>query len=283
MAKFWMIGLSCLALASGCTPGREAKTAGQIGCTPDEITISNHESHFGLVQSGDTWVAECQGRTFVCSQLNEAGNDKGFFDSLFASEQVSCHEAPESQEAMRRRITKEVAATEQARRPAPSAPTGAAGFAFGASPEEAAKGCESAGYAWRSGGEGAPSGCSGPAALLGISANVNIRFCEGHTCAITVEHVPRSHWMQGSVSLKANLESKYGPAQESSGIIPEQCRSERGLTRCLESRALTLRYVWRWASGESLEMSVGKPSEAAISAIRLEYRRVAGAANLSAL
>jgi hypothetical protein len=54
--------------------------------------------------------------------------------------------------------------------------------------------------------------------------------------------------------------------------------------RCAaESRQVTLRYTWRWAGGESLEMSVGKPTDAESAAIRLVYRRPDGAANVSAL
>jgi len=56
-----------------------------------------------LIQSGYTWVAACRGRTFVCSQINEAGDDDGLFEGLFASEQVSCREALESPDGERAR------------------------------------------------------------------------------------------------------------------------------------------------------------------------------------
>ncbi|HET9953477.1 MAG TPA: hypothetical protein VFQ61_03175 [Polyangiaceae bacterium] len=279
MNRAWMMVIPLLSFLGGCVPTKEAKTAGQIGCTPEEITISNADSHFGTVQSGATWVAECQGHTFVCSQINQSGKDKSFLDAMLASEQVTCHEAPESLEAERNRRGREVASVERANRPPSKAPTGAAGFAFGETQEEVAHHCEAAGQTWRSD----TRACSGPAAPLGIPANVAVEFCEGRVCSIALEHFPHANWSRASVSLKANLESKYGAAQRSDGSVPAQCRSERAFTRCLQSRRVSLRYVWQWAGGESIEMNVGKRNETDLAAIRLFYRRPADSANLSAL
>jgi len=294
-----------IVFVSGCAPSREAKSAGEIGCTPGEIAISNGESHVGVLQSGETWEAECQGRTFVCSQINQSGKHQGFLDMLFAAEQVSCHEAPESPIAERNRRIQEVALVERATRRPTTAPTGGAGFEFGDTPEDAASRCEAAGQAWRNGdatenGKGnrlatenggdaatengsgnvnsnGKAGCSGPASSLGIAASVDLEFCEGRACSIALEHVPRSDWSRSSVMLKAKLETKYGPAQESSGIVPEHCRSEHAFTRCLESQQVALRYTWRWTGGESIVMSVGKPNESESTAIRLVYRHLGGA------
>ncbi len=279
----WLVRFGYLALAftCGCTPSTAAKSAGEIGCTPQDISISQEETHFGLIQSGKTWVAECQGRTYVCSQVNRAGRDESLLDELFASDQVSCHEALDSVEAERDRRAEEAAAAERAGRPPPMAPVGAAGFVFGETREATAQRCEAAGQTWVSDG---PQGrCSGPAASLGIAASVELEFCEARACSIRIEHVPRSNWSESSVSLKANLQTKYGPAQESSGSVPEGCRSERAFAHCLESRQVRLSYTWRWAGGESLDMSVGKSDDRDSAAIRLVYRRPAGAANASSL
>jgi hypothetical protein len=275
------IGLVTTVFLGGCVPSMEAKSAGEIGCTPEDIVISNEKDHFGLIQSGKTWMAECQGRTYVCSQINESGNDKDIFDALFASEQVSCHEAPESPQAERNRRAEEAVLAERANRPPSTAPSGAAGFLFGETPEMAAQRCEAAGQTWRS--DAGNSACSGPAASLGIAARVALQFCDGRTCSIMIEHVPSTNWSQSSVSLKANLQAKYGLAQESNGNVPEACRSERAFMRCLESRQVRLSYTWRWAGGESLDMSVGKADDRESAAIRLVYRRPANAANASAL
>ncbi|MGE5783587.1 MAG: hypothetical protein ACM3ZE_03320 [Myxococcales bacterium] len=268
-----------------CMPSREAKTAGQIGCTPDEITISREQSQFGVIQSSETWTAECQGRIFVCSQINHSGRDKGFLDMLFASEQVSCHEAAESPDAERSRHAQEAALTDRANRLPSAPPKGAAGFEFGENPEDAARRCQVAGQTWRddSGDKAVDTpGCSGPATPLGMDASVAVSFCSGRVCSITVDHVPRANWKRSAVALKANLEAKYGISQESSGSVPEDCRSEQAFTRCLESQQVLLQYKWTWNSGESIEMIVGKLNEADNTAIRLVYRRLAGA-NQSAL
>jgi hypothetical protein len=300
MERLRPLGLLLIVFVNGCTPSREAKSAGQVGCTPGEITISNGESQWGALQSGETWEAECQGRSFVCSQINQSGKHQGFLDMLFAAEQVSCHEAPESPMAERSRRVREATLVERANRRPTTAPTGGAGFDFGVTPEDAASRCEAAGQTWRDGnaresGDGLATekssgnanhddrpGCSGPATSLGIAASVDLEFCEGRTCSITLEHVPRTDWSRSSVQLKAKLETKYGPAQESSGIVPEQCRSEQAFSRCLESQQVSLRYTWRWTGGESIVMSVGKPNESESTAIRLVYRRLGGA-NVSAL
>jgi hypothetical protein len=200
---------------------------------------------------------------------------------LFASEQVSCHEAAESPEAERNRYAQEAVDADRASRQPSAPPKGAAGFEFGESPEDAARRCEEAGQTWRDSGDDKP-GCSGPASPLGIDASVTVSFCNERLCSITVEHVPPSNWSRSAVALKANLQAKYGLVQESSGGVPKNCRREHALTRCLESQQVVLQYKWAWASGESLEMSVGKPKETDHSAIRLVYRRVGGA-NPSAL
>src|SRR4051794_38400030 len=74
---------------SACVPSLESRSAGQVGCTPDEISVSNQQTQFGLVQSGETWVAECHGRTFVCSQMNPTNQHDDAVAALLASEQVS--------------------------------------------------------------------------------------------------------------------------------------------------------------------------------------------------
>ena len=274
-----------LIFTGGCVPGKEAQSAGHVGCTPEEISISHHQNQFGLVQSSETWVAECRGHTFVCSQTNHSGDDHGFFDSLLASEQVSCHEAAEPPEAARnRRIQEDSLAARANRRPS-SPPKGVAGFDFGETVEEVTRRCEAAGETWRGGsrdGVDGTSGCSGPAAPLGIEATVDVAFCSGRACTITVDHVPHGFWSRSAVTLKADLETKYGPAQESSGTVPEHCRSERDFRRCVEAQQVALLYKWTWAGGETIEMTVGKTPPAGHATIRLIYRRSSGA-NLSAL
>lgn len=273
-----------LVLAGGCVPGKEAQTAGQVGCTPEEISISDHETQFGVIQSSETWVAECRGRTFVCSQANQSGSNHGFFESLLASEQVSCHEAVEQPEAALGDRMGEPSSANRGNRPMSAPPTGAAGFDFGETLQDAARRCEAAGETWRGSSADNPAnkpGCSGPAAWLGIKASVDLAFCGGRACAITLDHVPSGSWSRSAVALKAMLETKYGSAQKSSGTVPEHCRGEQEFARCLETEQVALQYEWTWADGESIEMTVGKTESTGHAAIRLVYRDLAGAARMA--
>lgn len=268
---------------SACVPSLESRSAGQVGCTPDEISVSNEQTQFGLVQSGETWVAECHGRTFVCSQMNPTSQHDDAVASLLASEQVSCTEAPESPQEQHNRQMREAADAAAAVPKPPSAPPiGVAGFELGQSLGDAQQRCEATGHQWNLLAEDTPT-CSGPAADLGFPASVGLRFCAGRECAISVQHRPHKDWSGRVVALKAQLEAKYGAPRETSGPIPEQCRAAQAFAECLDANRLTLRYAWRWDSGEGIELLVGKPSADVPAQIRLLYTRAAGAANASAL
>jgi hypothetical protein len=92
MEKRWVVLVGLMICMAGCVPSKEVRSAGQVGCLPDEIQISTEDYHFGLTQSGETWVAECRGHQYVCTQMNEtADSDKGL-GTFLGSEQISCKE-----------------------------------------------------------------------------------------------------------------------------------------------------------------------------------------------
>lgn len=255
----------------GCMPSKEARSAGEVGCSPDEIMISEDRYHFGLVQSSQTWVATCRGRSFICSQLNETDDDDGL-GHLLAAKRVSCtEEAPSPQEVR----NKEMYAEAQRRAmmpPRSPPPEGAAGFEFGASAERVRLACEAAGHEWNA--VGAENGwCSGPAKDLGMPVSVALRFCKDRACRISLEHRPSSKWSSKVAMLKASLVSKYGDPKQRTPLIPEKCRGEVQFEQCLETRELTLRYEWAWPTGALIEMNVGKNEGAEPAAIRVLYRR----------
>lgn len=264
---------------TGCMPSLAARSAGEVGCSPDEISVSSEEFHPGLIQSGETWIAECRGRTFHGSQVNAAPRKHQLFQ--LASEQVSCQEQAESPEEVANREARRDARARAAAKAPASAPTGAAGFDFGVGSAEAQRRCEAAGHEWshRDGG----SSCSGAAAELGMTARVHLSFCGDRACRVTIEQQPPGGWASHAVSLKTQLEFKYGPPQSSSTSIPEACRAETAFVRCLEQDTLHLSYKWQWSSGEALELEVGKPAPNQSASIRLLYSRPRGAVNLSAL
>jgi len=277
-------GVLFAALSLGaCVPSLESRSAGQVGCSPEEISISSEQTHFGLLQSAETWVAECHGRTFICSQMNETSQHNDAASGLLASEQVSCAEEAESPEAERNGRLYEAALAAAAAPKAPSAPpVGAAGFDWGESQADAQQRCVASGHQWNLLADDTPI-CSGAAADLGFPASVGLRFCAGRACGIAVQHRPSGNWSSRVVTLKAQLETKYGAPAETSGPIPQDCRTAQSFAQCLDSNKLTLRYAWHWASGESVEMLVGKPSAELPAQIRLLYTRTPGAANAAAL
>jgi hypothetical protein len=275
-----VFGLACA--AAGCFPSREVRSAGLVGCDPDEIEISGAQQHLGLIQSGENWIAECRGRTFICSQVDHVQRKGDGLGALFAADHVSCTEQAESPQAASARDARQSARAVTSVPPPPrAAPTGAAGFDFGLSPDAARERCEAAGNHWDD-GTAELSTCSGAAADLGLSSRVAVGFCAARACRILIESHPERDWSKEVVSLKAKLEAKYGPAGAETRGIPSTCRSEAGFMQCLATRRLSLRYSWSWASGESLQMLVGKGDGAAEPGIRLVYSR-AGRANVGAL
>lgn len=283
-----LLGCLGLLLLAGCM-GKQARSAGAVGCGPDEIEISDERSHGLLVQSGETWVATCRGRTFVCTQINEAARNDGdglvgLLASNSASNQVMCREEAETPQEEDNREARRLARLQQAIAPkAPSAPPqGAGGFDFGMSAADAQQRCEAAGHQWSTSGEELGH-CSGTAMALGFAARATLRFCAGGVCGVTLELRPNGTWSQNVVSLKAKLEGKYGAAEAATRGIPSDCRSEDAFKRCLDSQKLELKYSWQWAGGEAVKMTVGKAATTDTSTIRLFYTGPTSRVDASAL
>jgi hypothetical protein len=58
-----------LLAGAGCRPSRAAQSAGEIGCQPSEITVSDQAvAHDGLHSATENWVAECSGRRYICAE-----------------------------------------------------------------------------------------------------------------------------------------------------------------------------------------------------------------------
>lgn len=74
-----LIFLSAVLLLAGCTTVADMKgmSSGHIGCTPDEITITDHSSTSSTVN----WTAMCNKEMYICNQ------DQSGFDQT-----VSCTE-----------------------------------------------------------------------------------------------------------------------------------------------------------------------------------------------
>jgi len=232
----------------------------------------------GWSQSSETWTAECNGRTFICSQLNSTSagivsNGQSATTVALNSSNVGCHERL-ADTASSAHSSSAAAATvaRSAAQPTGPAPTGGAGFELGAEPGTERQACEAAGNTW-----GAPikgrATCSGPAAELGFSADVAIKFCSGKACIITIHHRPESEWSGTFAELKGKLVQKYGPPQESEAVVPPGCRTETELVECVTNRGVRLHFSWSWPTGERVILSLGKSEPESDAAVRIDYTR----------
>ncbi len=72
--KRLVLGLAVAVLLGGCTNTRISRSfsSGQIGCPPDEITITN-ETATGPMGRLHNWEAECRGKHYICSYEQTAG------------------------------------------------------------------------------------------------------------------------------------------------------------------------------------------------------------------
>ena len=61
-----LILIISIALLTGCVNPQVSKdlSSGAIGCSPDEITITNEKA---TANSIHTWTATCKGKTYHCS------------------------------------------------------------------------------------------------------------------------------------------------------------------------------------------------------------------------
>jgi hypothetical protein len=260
-----------LALGSswfGCAPSRQAMTAGEVGCPPSELSVHDEESSSGWGQSADTWVAECRGRRFICTEVVTSGIDYSwlFSDSVDSRDSdVSCRE-----ELSARPEQPAATAVRERQLPPPSAPpSGGAGFELGSARPEVRQRCEASGHAFR--GEGAQTFCSGAAAPLGFAASTRLTFCGDVLCGITVEHVPDAAWAEAFRDLDSRLTEKYGPATQRQVRIPSVCRTPPKFDRCALDGALDFEVLWQWPHGERLRLLLDKPAASGVAALRLVY------------
>jgi hypothetical protein len=232
--------------------------------------VHDEESSSGWAQSADTWIAECRGRRFVCSEVMTSGIDFGwlFSDSVDSRDSdVSCHEELS---------TRPAEPTPAAALPPSSAPpSSGAGFELGSARSEVRVRCESSGHAFRD--EGAQTFCSGAAASLGFEASTQLTFCKDTLCGITIAQVPEAGWATAFKDLDARLTDKYGPATLRRVRVPNVCRTPAQFDRCALDGALDFEVRWQWPQGERLRLLLDKPAAPAVAAVRLVYVKPPGA------
>lgn len=267
---FRVLGLVLLASLASCFPSRESKTAGSIGCPPDEIKIGNENSSSGWSSRSETWTATCRGRNFICSEntLVVAGGNgaSGVSQGLNCREELDSTAHPSQDGAVRN-------GTEgsKERSAAAEPPKAVAGFTFGAAPSAIQQSCEAAGHTWTS--ESPRVGtCSGPGVEIGFEAEVIVTFCHKKSCSVTLVHHPDGKWFSTITALKQKLVDKYGPPQVKAEPIPAECRKESTFVQCITESDLRVSVKWVWPGKRTMALIAGKPLDGdGTPAIRITY------------
>jgi hypothetical protein len=265
VARALLFPFALASLLVACAPTREAMTAGEIGCRPNELSVHDETSSVGWAQSADTWVAECRGRRFICTEVMTSSVDFGwlFNDSVDSRDSdVSCHEEISS-------TPPKVEAREAPLAPHSEPPHGGAGFELGSARETARERCESHGHAYRD--EGTHTFCSGTAAPLGFEASTQLTFCKDALCGITISQVPKSAWAAAFKDLDSRLTEKYGPATVRRVRVPSICRTMEQFDRCALDGALDFEVRWQWPRGERLRLMLDKSASSGEASLRLMY------------
>ncbi len=70
--KHVILTSTIILLLTGCVTNQQRQdiTSGEIGCAPNDISISNEETS----EVGSTWTAECNQEKYYCSLVMSQGN-----------------------------------------------------------------------------------------------------------------------------------------------------------------------------------------------------------------
>jgi len=278
--RYRSVAMGLLAVVGGCRPSRPSQSAGQVGCQPDEITISDETvGHDGYWEGSENWVAECRGRRFICTESTHRHSRYNDGNALiWQDSDVSCTPefAPAASSSSGSSAEPAVATHEP--------PSAGGGFQLGSSAESARGACEAAGHQWQTLSP-SQAKCSGAAVSIGLQTQVELGFCSAVLCRVTLVHEPEADWLKVIADLRTKIETKYGAPGIRQGNVPEACRAADAFVACLKNRRVRLRYGWSWGSGQSITLLIGVPLDANLPAIRLTYAgaKSQGGVNESAL
>lgn len=266
MSLKWLPFVATLWSLLGCKESRASLTAGEIGCRPSEIAISEETvANDGFWKASENWVAECLGRRFICTEVTRRHNVwVGGQTAITTDSDVSCTAEQSSSES-----------SNASSGPAGSGlrfapPTGAAGFELGDTAQGAQDACRSAGHEWQVTSDSQAT-CSNAPVSIGLPTSVSLGLCAGTVCRITLMHQPQRNWLGVITMLRTSLERKYGEPGRRDGRLPDECRPVDAFVDCLKTRKARLRYVWSWGTGQNIALLAGIPPEGGEAAVRLTY------------
>ncbi len=145
------------------------------------------------------------------------------------------------------------ASPEAADRPEP--PSGAAGYALGATETETQTACTKNGGQWQVSAQG--TACIPKDTTEGrIKAIQILDFCAGRLCWIHVALTPLSEsseaWLQTMDYLAGRLEERYGAPNDAKVQLPEHCRTQ--LYQCLQQADAEVILTWVWPSEHAVQL-----------------------------
>lgn len=159
-----------------------------------------------------------------------------------------------------------------------AAPVGAAGFQFGASAADLEAVCTAADEQWKA--AGAEATCSGAASNVGFSPVVELRFCEGTACVVTLSAAATAAtWKDRLKFLRERLVENYGEPSKRKTSVPTDCKDD--IYECLSDRTAHVSFEWTWPDGHFVHLSVGAAPEER-PRIRVVYANPSGARALRA-
>jgi hypothetical protein len=149
-----------------------------------------------------------------------------------------------------------------------SAPTGAAGFPFGASVDQAKTACEGAKKTWTQEGSDTFT-CSGAVTPTGTGGTVTLESCGTRLCRVTVVVKPDAgEWWDTHKALRTKLEEKYGKPAKNHTTGNADCQER--LSDCLRDGLAVATSTWTFPGEVSIRLVSGINGEDP-AAIRVIY------------
>lgn len=268
-------------LAVGCGASLKNATSGQIGCPPDEITISDRKANF----NSSTWTATCRGETFYCSSATTGTSMVASGTTTYSStsSQYQCRPAVVAEvDAPPAAAPAAAGAPKVAAAPAPTAPSPAPegppkqdfpdkalGFSFASAPVEVQEACSTRGHSWQ--GSGDKYECSGAGVDVGVPVRTTHAFCDGGLCELRAFATLASGTAGAEqlLKLQSALVAQYGKPDKEQTEIPNDCRAT--LAACVAANKARWSRTWEWSDGSVIRARLLAEGEASILGIL--YRR----------
>lgn len=229
------------------------------GCESAAITsVRTHAANDFQCNESELRVEQLEGRTYRAQGCGQ-------------SDQYTCFDEPASR-GYATVCNRNIGPTRwrsDAPRAAPllEPPSGAGGFAFGATEDETRGVCQQAGHVYA---PGDPASCDGVVAAVGAPARAALRYCAGKLCSVSLQvELPQNEDVaHGLARWRDTLASKYGGPSASQTDIPDQCLAD--VTPCLLDRTGTIRFDWHWRSHQSIAL-LPRVHDAQRRSVELDY------------